>query len=315
MKRPAPCQRRLTMLFSVLALWLGAMVPAGGSESSPVVLVTPINTVDTVIGEVILREAYRRLGRPLEIRKYPAERALRLADAGEVDGEVARIDGIAARYENLVQLRPAINYIEGSVFSRNTRFDVAGWPSLRPHRIGIIRGIKFAERNTEGMNVRKADDYADLFRRLERGQFDVAISPKVNGWFQIRRLGLESVQQLEPPLERFELFHFAAVQVGEMTAEQLERALQLAVHGCHRHAAAPRDRARRQVFIEPPQNDAPVGLGELQHRLYDVALRVQRRHHVSGVGQREGARRARLTARAVGFAAQVLAQQIAHHRR
>ena len=43
--------------------------PAGAQER--LVLVTPLNTVDTVISEVITREAYRRIGIDVEIKKIP----------------------------------------------------------------------------------------------------------------------------------------------------------------------------------------------------------------------------------------------------
>lgn len=47
-----------------------------------------------------------------------------------------------------------------------TRFEVAGWESLKPYTIGIIRGIKFAERRTEGMNAIAIKDYAALSPRI-----------------------------------------------------------------------------------------------------------------------------------------------------
>lgn len=95
------------------------------------VLVTPPNTVDTVISEVITREAYKRIRITVKIPKYPGERALRLANSGKVDGEVQRIKGIAASYHNLIQVYPAINFIEGTVFTRTQTFIVQGWNSLK----------------------------------------------------------------------------------------------------------------------------------------------------------------------------------------
>lgn len=147
-------------------------------SAEPLVLVTPVNTVDTVISEVIVREAYRRIGTDIVIKKYPAERALHLANQGEVAGEIQRIDGIAANYPNLIQVYPPINYIEGVVFSKSVAFEIDGWESLRPYRIGIIRGIKFAERNTVGMNVLQASVYSALFKMLDRKRFDIIVSPR-----------------------------------------------------------------------------------------------------------------------------------------
>lgn len=204
---PAQGLRRGRPHWWIVGLMLIVSEP-GAAPPDRILLVTPLNTVDTVISEVIVREAYRRLGITVDIMKYPAERALRLADAGDADGEVQRIDGIAKRYTNLIQVRPPINYIEGTIFTKTADFSVEGWESLRPYRIGIIRGIKFAERSTKGMDTRLVSDYAELFRKLDRGLFDVAVSPRVNGWYQIAELRLTGIRELEPPVERFDLFHY-----------------------------------------------------------------------------------------------------------
>jgi ABC-type amino acid transport substrate-binding protein len=171
-------------------------------------LVTPKNTIDTVISEVIVRKAYRRIGIDVTIEKYPAERAIRLANRGVVDGEVQRIDGISKKYPDLIQVYPPINYIDASVFSRYESFEVRGWESLRSYRIGIIRGIKFAERNTKGMNVAKVGGYQRLFRMLNGNRIDVAASPRVNGWFHIKRLKLTGIKEIKPHIMRFDLFHY-----------------------------------------------------------------------------------------------------------
>lgn len=192
----------------MVLLWAWTIFPGAAWPAQEVVLVTPVNSIDTVISEVILRQAYQRLGLEPLIRKYPAERAMQLADEGRVDGEVQRIDGIDGKYPNLIQVYPAINYIEGTVFSRDTEFTVNGWASLEPYRIGIIRGIKFAERDTAGMDVQRAGDYERLFRMLENQRFEIVVSPGINGECHIRRLGIEGIDKLEPAIMRFELFHY-----------------------------------------------------------------------------------------------------------
>lgn len=193
-------------LFSALVVWLWTTSPSADIER--LVLTTPENTVDTVIGEVIVREAYSRLGIDVVIKKFPAERAVRLADRGDVDGEVQRIAGLSELYPDLIQVRPAINFIEATVFTKATYFAVQGWESLSPHRIGLIRGIKFAERNTEGMSVAKTGDYEVLFRLLDRGRVDIALSPRVNGLYHIKRTGIDGVQPLKPSVAMVDLYHY-----------------------------------------------------------------------------------------------------------
>ena len=193
----------------LLALpYTGIGASSNNAEAATIRLVAAANTADTAVSEVILGKAYARLGYRLEVARYPAERALRLADAGRADGDVQRIDGLASHYPNLLQLKPAINYIEGSAFTADRAISIEGWESLRPYRIGFIRGIKFAELNTVGMDRHPVGDYQALFKMLIKGRFDLGVSPRLNGLYQLKQLGLEGVTPLDPPLARFDLYHY-----------------------------------------------------------------------------------------------------------
>jgi ABC-type amino acid transport substrate-binding protein len=172
------------------------------------VLVTPPNTVDTVISEVITRRAYKRIGIEVKINKLPGERALRTANSGAADGEVQRIDGLTKNYRNLIQVYPAINFIEGVAFSSTKKFKIQGWQSLRPYRIGYIRGIKFAEKNTRDIESVSVSDYSRMFKMLAKGRFAIAVSPRLNGLYQMTRLGIDNIFELHPAIMRFELFHY-----------------------------------------------------------------------------------------------------------
>ncbi len=180
--------------------------PAGAQEH--LILVAVPNSAGTAISEVITRKAYKRIGIDVEIRKYPAVRALKLANSGKVDGEVQRIDGITKTYKNLIQVRPAISYLEGTAFARTTTFVVKGWESLRPYRIGYTRGIKFVERNVRNMDSKAVSDYKNLFQMLGKDRFNVIVSARINGLYQIQKLGIRGVRELTPAIMRFDLFHY-----------------------------------------------------------------------------------------------------------
>ena len=191
------------------------------------VLVAAESTVDTVISEVILREAYARLGIKIDILKVPAERALRMANRGDVAGDAQRIDGLSETYPNLIKVSPPINFISGTAFSKTASFSIDGWDSLRPYRIGIIRGIKFAEQNTVGMDRHLVGNYESLLKMLDRGRIDVMVSPYLNGLFQIRQLGAnsEGVSALEPPISHIDLFHYLHVR-HELLVERISNVLE-----------------------------------------------------------------------------------------
>ena len=86
-------------LLLVFAVCLG-QIPC---FADPLTLVTVENSADTPISEAILTAAYRKLGIELVIKRYPAERAIRMAAAGQVDGEVQRIDAVRVHYPSLIQ--------------------------------------------------------------------------------------------------------------------------------------------------------------------------------------------------------------------
>lgn len=163
---------------------------------------------DVPAGEAVIREAYSRLGIDIEIQRFPPAEALRQSNGGEVSAELQRIDGISARYENLVQVPIPINLIQGVVFSRKYRFPVTGWHSLRPYRIGIVKGILFAEVNTFGMEVSVYDDYPELMDALDRDAVDVGIMPRVEGLNLLRTRQGSEITEMEGILETLFLYHY-----------------------------------------------------------------------------------------------------------
>ncbi len=179
-----------------------------GARAETLTLVAAANTVDTLTSEVIVREAYTRLGIDVVIKKFPGERALKLANGGKVAGDVQRIDKLSAKYPNLVQIKPAINYIEAAVFVTDPSLSARTWADLKPYRIGIIRGIKFAEGGTKGMDRYLASNYAGLFKMLHKKRVDMAVSPSLNGRYQMKTLGIEGISELRPAVARFDLFHY-----------------------------------------------------------------------------------------------------------
>jgi len=174
----------------------------------PIRLVAAAGSADTVVAEVILREAYSRLGYRLEVTRYPAERAIRMANQGRFDGDVQRIDGISETYPNLVKVQPSINHIEGGVFAARDDLRIDSWEDMQPYRCGIIRGIKFAELRTEGMDRYIVGGYNRLFTMLTHERFDLAVSPLLSGAYNLKRGGFQGIEPAGPALERFELYHY-----------------------------------------------------------------------------------------------------------
>lgn len=206
------------MLFGLLLVAV-VMSSSNIARSDTLTLTTVKNSPDSFLGEVIVKKTYAKLGIEVTILRYPAERALRSANQGAVDGEVQRIGAIAKIYPNLIRIEPAINSLEAGVFTIDSNFAVEGWESVRPYKIGIIRGIKFAERGTEGMRRDIVGDYQSLFRMIQNKRFDIAVIPRFNGIYQQKRLGFKGIRELTPPIEKHPLYHYLHKKHADLVPE------------------------------------------------------------------------------------------------
>ena len=165
---------------------------------------------DQYVGGEMLRAVYARLNIKLEFEDVPGKRALALSSAGEVDGEIQRIGTLSRDYPTLVQVTPAINYIEPAVFSTKLRFDVAGWNSIRDYSIGIVRGVGSSEGGTRGMaRVTATTSLDNMVRMLDADRFDVMVTDLFSGQVAVRKLNLQDrIVALSPPLERIHIYHY-----------------------------------------------------------------------------------------------------------
>ena len=168
-----------------------------------------INTPDQMVGAEILKLAYKRLGIPIIIVEMPGKRALVESSEGRVDGEVHRIFRVGKDYPTLIRVPTPINYIEPTVFSKRVKFTVSGCTDLKEHRVGIVRGVKHAENCTQGMkNVHIVNNSRLLMQILHRDRVDIVITARINGLLQIKKLNLDSIHCISPPLSREPVYHY-----------------------------------------------------------------------------------------------------------
>ena len=165
---------------------------------------------DQFVGGELLRAVYARLNISLEFADVPGKRALALSSAGDLDGEVHRIANLSQTYPTLLQISPAINYIEPSVFTTTLRFDVRGWDSIRDYSIGIVRGVGSSEAGTRGMSrVTAATSLENMIQMLDAGRFELMVTDLFSGRAAVAKLKLQSrIAPLSPPLQRVYIYHY-----------------------------------------------------------------------------------------------------------
>jgi ABC-type amino acid transport substrate-binding protein len=162
--------------------------------------------------ELIMRvvgKAYERLGVPVTFVEMPGKRALVESAKGSVDGELSRIHQVGEDHPSLVRVPTPVFYFEATAFTRELHFRVDGWQSLKGYRIGIERGMVYAENGTRGFpRVLSVDSPDSLFRLLELGRVDLVVYSDLNGIYMIHKQGLTSIRALSPGIERIEAYHY-----------------------------------------------------------------------------------------------------------
>jgi polar amino acid transport system substrate-binding protein len=199
MKHKSVCFFMFLLLVLANSARAKTLVITGGEETNSIVRVA----------QLVMTDIYQKLGYHVKFRHCPLKRALMAANAGIYDAEVARVKGLEAKFPNLIRIPVAIYQIEGVAFTKNKDFPIDGWESLRPYKIGVLRGVQFAEKGTENLNREISNSLISMFKKLDAERVDVVVEAKLNGIITIKQLKLhDSILILNPPLETIELFHY-----------------------------------------------------------------------------------------------------------
>lgn len=186
----------------------------------------PLNTVahDGFMDEVT-REAMKRIGFRLDITRLPAERALRHANEGLIDGEMSRIKGIDKTYPNLVRVSEKIMVWEFCVFSGKPINLQKGWDSLTNKNVAFITGWKILENSVPtSSTTTKTRDSQQLFTLLKNNRTDYIIYERWGGNYILNKFQLANVKLRNPPLASREMFIYLHKKHSAL-APQLAQAL------------------------------------------------------------------------------------------
>lgn len=155
--------------------------------------------------EKLLTDAYTLLGIPIEMKIMPNKRSLFASNSGRVDGEAGRIAGMEKEFPNLVMIPEFLYSLNVLVYSKNLNFTVDGWGSLRSYRIGILRGAKYAEIGSRGMNTLIVSYGTQLFQALDADRIDVAV---LHDSGNLSLSGISNIRVLKPPLQKIIIYHY-----------------------------------------------------------------------------------------------------------
>lgn len=199
---------------AAICLWIFLLLPAPGkaraqehvfriSTSYKSLLSTP---EQTGMLDMLIKEAFQRAGLRAEIVFTQTERSMYDVDAGLLDGEINRIEGMEKRFSNLVRV-PESNMTMHFVAFSNRPYPVDGWESLKELHVGVVDGWRILEEHTVDFPKRiLVPSETELFTMLHKDRIDVALYDKLTGYETISRLGYTEIRHLEPPLISRDMF-------------------------------------------------------------------------------------------------------------
>lgn len=216
---------------SIILLFCVASTQA--QPETTLVFSTVDGSLHVPITEQVLQEAYQQLGIRITVEEYPAARALKLANQGDVvDGELHRRATANLTYTNLIKVPIPIAIIEEVVVTKGISFPVNGLDSVRPYSVGAVIGLKTAgllgEMNLSAQTT--VATYRQLLIMLDKKRIEVAIVSRLAALNAIKELRLTGLTILEPAItQTTRLYHFPHKKhehlVGRLTAvlEEMEK--------------------------------------------------------------------------------------------
>ena len=200
-------------IVAIFILMLGLLWGSDGSYAQQSLVLTtsmtaPLSRDDqTGFYDQILIEAFRRVGQPVQISHLPTERSITNANLGISDGEFPRISGLDRLYPNLDKVPEKIVDFEFVAFTWRPDIQLKDWNSCKPYNVAIVRGWKILEANLADVrSLVKVKNQKLLFSLLGKHRTDIAVYSRFEGYEMIKKLGLQSVWAIEPPLATREMF-------------------------------------------------------------------------------------------------------------
>lgn len=165
------------------------------------------NDSRTGFTDLLIPRLFKRLGIDADlVVNKAAARAISLANDGIDDGIAARIEGLEAKFPNLVRVPEPVFVNDFVACGLRAVPDKASWESLNPHRISYIIGWQIFDNNVRSSReLLLAKDAEQLFMLLKAGKTDLALHERMQALWLAKDAGLR-IKIAEPPLARVKMY-------------------------------------------------------------------------------------------------------------
>ncbi|WP_022851689.1 substrate-binding periplasmic protein [Limisalsivibrio acetivorans] len=155
--------------------------------------------------DVLLKNAFGKLGHSIKIQKLPSARSLENANNGIDDGEYARIKDLSSKYDNLIIVDHPLAHFNFVAFS-NKYIDIKDWNSLKDYHVAYINGWKIYDAHVKAKSVTKVRDHAALFNILNKRRAEVVLYEEHRGNLYLKENSFGGISQVGEPLDTREMF-------------------------------------------------------------------------------------------------------------
>lgn len=140
----------------------------------------------------------------------PANRAEIMASTGTLDGEVMRIWSYGVENPSIVRVPASYYQVETMPFILSHKnIEIRNKADLRNYKVGIVRGIKHTKNITSDVNtVYVSNNTENMFKHLQAGQIDVALTNTLDGKLALKKLGYNNIISMTKPIASQPLYHY-----------------------------------------------------------------------------------------------------------
>lgn len=213
---PTPSLTRMVLLSLVLVVAVSPLTAQDVFTISTSYQNLLSNRRQTGILDQVFIEAFDRLGIEMEIVFTPTNSSMRDVNAGIFDEEINRIAGMDAEFPHLVRVPEPNMTMEFVAFSGRD-IEIDGWESIRGLDIGLVRGWRILEENTQGFPyVVTVPTEVELFTMLRRDRIDVALYSNLTGYCCLQEMGIDGITHRDPPLASRDMYLYVHEQHADL---------------------------------------------------------------------------------------------------
>ena len=206
-------------------LYFFVVMVSWANETTPKKLTASIveNSPEGKLTLGLVEEMCKRLGIVLQMRSLPIARAIDELDQENIDIEGPRNHTVEKIFSNIIRVPETLFVNDLIAFSKDPNIKISGWNSLKRFRVAYVRGWKIYKNNVVGvkhLDIIESDEA--LFKFLDAGRTDVALSARILGSKVISDLKLKGIVAIEPPLVVKKMYFYMNKKYEKLTQVMAE---------------------------------------------------------------------------------------------